>query len=91
MTSLSLKDPRKLVAEHLAALRKYAKRVLVQGQSLNAAEDADRENRMREYLAIGSSFNLRAREMVAHLYKGLLIESARCDCTTCRNRRPSKG
>ena len=82
----TLVDPKRLMAEHLSTLREYAKRVLVQDDALNSAEDADRASRMREYLAVGASFQLTRSEMVDHLYKGLLGPKRGCDCPTCRNR-----
>ena len=60
-------DPKQLMAEHLSTLRQYAKRLLVQDDPLSSAEDADRASRMREYLAVGASFQLTEHEMVDHL------------------------
>ena len=86
MAAITLRDPKELVVEHLAALRDYAGRVLVQGDSLSDTEEQDRAQRMHEFLSIGKSFKLNSREMAVLLYKGLLVPKLSCGCTTCRKR-----
>ena len=86
MTALDLKGSKKLMDDHLATLRGYARRVLVHGDPLIPGEDEDREGRMHEFLAIGNSFNLTKREMVALLYQEMLTEGDGCSCPTCRGR-----
>ena len=88
MTTLTVRDPKELVAEHLATIRGYAERVLTGRESLDASEEADADTRMAEFLAIGSSFRLTEREMVVLLYAGLFASPAtsRCGCPACTHR-----
>ena len=79
-------DPKELMSEHAAALRAYANRVLAQDDSLAPWEQADRVRRVKEYLAIGSSFKLTEREMVSNIYRGILSRKSGCGCPTCRTR-----
>lgn len=93
MTAMDLKDPREVVAEHVDALRHYAKRVIVRSGSLSVDEDGDRSSRLDEFFAVGSSFDLTEREMVVQLYRGVLSEPRKlgCDCPTCRARSGRDG
>ena len=86
MQHLSMDDPKALMAEHLASLRGYAVRVLLQGESLDPTEEAEWSGQMQEYLAVGDSFKLTRRELVALLYEGLLNERRTCGCHSCRAR-----
>ena len=86
MTTLYVKTTKELVAEHLTTLKEYAKRVMLHDQPLTAAEQADKAKRMREFLAIGSSFRLTEHEMVGLLFKDLLSPRLRCGCYICRVR-----
>ena len=93
MTAMDLKDPREVVAEHVDALRDYAKRVIVRSGSLSVDEDGDRSSRLDEFFAVGSSFDLTECEMVVQLYRGVLSGQRRlgCDCPTCRHRAGRDG
>ena len=88
MTMLIARDPKELVAEHLATIRGYAERVLIRGESLGASEEADVDSRVAELFAIGNSFRLTEREMVVLLYRGLLPSptTSRCGCPSCIRR-----
>ena len=88
MTTLTARDPKSLVAEHLATIRGYAERVLTRRESLDASESADVDSRVAELFAIGSSFRLTEREMVVLLYRGLFPSpvTSRCGCPTCSRR-----
>ena len=72
MTNLMLVDKKRLMARHPAALREYARRVIVHGEYLAPDEEGDKDRRMEEFLATGRSFRLTDREMVAIIYRGLL-------------------
>lgn len=72
MTSLILVDPKDLMAQHPAALRDYARRVMVHGENLSPEEEGDKDRRMEEFLTAGRSFRLTDREMVSLIYRGLL-------------------
>lgn len=86
MTNLTLADPWKTMAQHQASLRHYAKRVLLRGKILPLQEDNEKIQRMREYLAIGCSFGLAPKELVAVLYRGLFVSRPRRGCPGCRVR-----
>ena len=86
MTSLIVAEPKELMPEHLTSLRSYARRVLIQGETLTAIEEEDKERRLREYLAVGSSVKLTEREMAALVYKGFFMAKRGCGCPTCRTR-----
>ena len=86
MTSLALQDPKSIVSDHLAVLRDYATRVLIQGESLTPTEEADRKIRMAEFRATGSSFKLTDHEMVVLLYRRLLTPKRGCGCYSCSRR-----
>ena len=88
MTTLTARDPKDLVAEHLAIIRGYAERTLAGRESLDASEESDVDSRVAEFFAIGSSFKLPEREMVVLLFGGLFPSPAtsRCGCPTCSRR-----
>ena len=80
-------NPRELMSEHLKTLRKYAKRAVHQGDVLTFSEEEDRADQMRDFWAIGTSFGLAEKELVALLYHGLIPTKRGCDCWTCKTRR----
>ena len=90
MTASILKEAKVLVAEHVRVLRSYARRVLLQGESLTEVEDSDRQHRMDELLAIGGCLSLTGHELVALILKDIFDERRRCGCPTCRNRSASQ-
>ena len=89
MNSLIGVNPKELMSQHQAALRAYAKRVMVQGDGLTPAEDDDRARRMQEYMAIGRSLNVTHKEMVAVIFRGMFAVKRGCGCPTCRERATS--
>ena len=88
MTTLTSRDPKELVAEHLAIIRGYAERMLTKREPLDASEEVDADSRVAELFAIGNSFSLTEREMVVLLYGGLFPSPAtsKCGCPTCTRR-----
>lgn len=58
--------------DHLAVLRLYAHRVLIEGQELSKGEDEDRAHRMTAFLDLGLSLDLSMRELVGILLRELL-------------------
>ena len=86
MTSLALTDTKGLMAQHVASVKEYARRVVLQGESLALYEEDDRAYRMQEFVAAGSSFRLTEKEMVLLIYRGLFEVKRGCDCPTCRSR-----
>ena len=87
MTTELSTDPGEVLGQHLTALREYAHRVFAQGKTLAAQEEDDKANRMREFLAIGDSLKLTAREMVALVCRSAFVVSPGCGCSSCRARR----
>ena len=77
--------------EYLESLRVYAKRVILRGDSLTRVEELDKKSRMDLLLAIGRSFKLTKKEMVALMLEGNKQGPRGCDCPTCRARRDSNG
>ena len=72
-----------ILSQHLRALRSYLRKAFVDRDDLTRDENMDRQVRMREFLAIGKSFGLTDRQLVAHLFKGLFKNTQACDCHEC--------
>ena len=87
MGELAATDPRELIAQHAEDLREYARRVLVLGERLSPQEEEDRAAKLKELLAIGSTFRLTERELVGLVFRGVFRRPKGCDCPTCRTRR----
>ncbi len=92
MDTLSAKDPKQRMSEHLVALKDYAMRVIAQGQVLSADEEDDKEVRFREFARIGDSFTLSEREMVCLMFKSILSPTGNpnCSCTDCHSDHPEE-
>jgi len=88
MATLTVRDPKDMVAEHLVIIRGRAERMLAERESLSASGEADADSRVAEFFAIGSSFKLTEREMVVLLFGGLFPPppTSRCGCPTCSRR-----
>jgi hypothetical protein len=87
MSTLLATDPKELMGRHLLALKEYARRVFDRGETLTALEEDDRGERLREFMAIGRSFRLTAREMVGLVYRDTFAGKRGCGCPRC----PAKG
>ena len=87
MASLVLADPKELFTEHLSSLRAYARKVMLREEELTVTEEYGKSDRMREFLAIGETFKLTEKELVASIYKGLFAVKRGCDCPICRTRQ----
>lgn len=72
-----------ILSQHLKALRSYLRKAFVDRDDLTREENMDRQVRMREFLAIGMSYGLTDKQMVAHLFKGLFKNTQTCDCHEC--------
>jgi hypothetical protein len=75
---------RTVLSQHIVTLKSYARKALVNAETLTPEEDKDRQIRIRELMSMGDSFGLTSRQMVAHLYKGLLKPPSMCKCPDCR-------
>ena len=61
--------------DYLQSLRVYANRVLLRGESLTRAEELDKKARMDLLFAIGHGFGLTENEMLALVFKGILLHT----------------
>ena len=84
MTTLVATDPRELMEQQRATLRRYAKRTIVREDSLSAHERYDVAQRIEEFMAIGSSFKLTKKEMVILLLREVFPKGRKCGCPGCR-------
>lgn len=75
LTTLKEDVRRVIMSQHLVALRNYAQRVVQDGEWLPLEDDIDREVRVREFLALGESFNVKQKDMIALLYKDMFVAS----------------
>ena len=91
MAITASKDLNDTFAEHLEALRGYAKRVLFRGDALTDTEQLDERARISQLVTIGHTFRLTDKEMVLMIFKGILRGPRRCGCPTCRARGESNG
>lgn len=64
-------DPKEEMANHVAVLKIYARRVLEDQELLEPWEEIDKSVRVIEFFALGSSFECTHRELVKVLYKDL--------------------
>ena len=64
--------PKEQMAELLATLRIYAKRVLVQGDLLALSESQDKSVRMNQFLQMGADYKCTEKELVGLVYQGVL-------------------
>ncbi len=64
--------PKEIMDESLKFLREYARRALVEKDDTVILTQDLKEARMREFMAIGNSFQLTERDMVVLLYKSIL-------------------
>ena len=79
-------EPMDLMAEHLAALRSNVRKVFFQHETLSPEEELDRARRMEQFLAMGRSFNLEEREMIALMLREAFAVRRGCGCPGCRAR-----
>ena len=84
MTTLVTTDPRELMEQQLATLKRYAKRTVAREDSLSAHERYDVAERMEEFMSIGSSFRLTKKEMVILLMRDISPKGRKCGCPGCR-------
>lgn len=72
MQSSVLSDPKERMGNHRVALKKYAERVLTQGDYLMPWEEADKAARMNDFFEIGASFKCTHRDLVSILIREAL-------------------
>lgn len=76
MSDSSIADPNELMAQHLAGLKSYARRVLLHEEVLTQHEEEDRQIRLREVMAIGNALGLTEREVALRLYQEVFESKA---------------
>ena len=86
MAGPAIVEAKKSMWKHWAALVAYAERVVVRGGELAPSEVEDQAHRMREFLAMGSSFELTDREMVQLIFGELFAMKRECGCHSCASR-----
>lgn len=69
MSSSTSTDRIERFFHHLATLKGYAQKILVDGDSLSGDEEGDRTLRMAEFFEIGGSFDLSDKEMITILFR----------------------
>ena len=72
MTSSVSAHPKEQMADHLASLRSYAKRVLVLIAPLTLSEAQDKCWRMNRFLQLGADHKCTEKELVGLVYEGSL-------------------
>ena len=82
LTTLRDDVKKTILSHHLTALRSYLRKAFVDRDELTRDENMDRRVRMREFMAIGKSYGLTDKQMVAHLFKGLFKNTQACDNAT---------
>lgn len=87
MTNLALVNSKVVFHRHLETLRGYARDVLLNGAPLSPRVEEERLERLGEIWAMGFSFNLTEKELVALIYKDLFVVKRGCDCPSCREAR----
>ena len=87
MTDSMFAETKDLMVQRLAALRGYASRVVLRGESLTADEEADYAAGMRQFLATGGSFKLTEKEMVDLVLGDLFHQKRECGCHSCHTKQ----
>ena len=72
MRSAASAHPKEQMADLLATLRSYAKRVLVQGDPLSLSEEQAKSFEMSQFFSIGAEYKCTEKEMVGLVYEGFL-------------------
>ena len=79
-------DEKEHMVQQIAALRRYARKVLLHGETLAPYEEAKQAALMRRFLATGESFQLTRKEIVELVLAGPSGKSRRCGCHSCNSR-----
>ena len=72
MKSAVSAHPKEQMADLLATLRSYAKRVLLQGDLLTLSEAQGKSSRMNQFLQMGADYKCTDKEMVGLVCQRLL-------------------
>ena len=78
-------DQKEHMVQQIAALRKYASKVLLHGETLAPYEEAKQSALMQRFLETGESFQLTRKEMVELVLVGRSGSNRRCGCHSCNS------
>ncbi len=73
------------MVQQIAALRRYARKVLLHGETLAPYEEAKQSALMQRFLATGESFQLTRKEMVELVLAGRSGNNRSCGCHSCNS------
>ena len=71
LTNLREDVKRVIISQHVSVLRSYARKTLIDDESLDSEEEKDRKIRVRELLTLGNSLKLTDSQIVTLLYREL--------------------
>ncbi len=87
MSSSTITDPKRELIHQIDAIRDYAKRMVLEGETLGVDEAADLDSRMREFMSIGGDYGLTSKEMVGLVLNQSPKEKRECGCYSCNARK----
>lgn len=87
MSSPTLADPKIELSHQIATLRGYAKRMVMQGETLSLNEATEHKAYMQEFMATGEAYGLSQKEMVGLLLDQTSQKKRDCGCHSCNARK----
>ena len=71
MSTSTSTDYADLFFEHLSALRRYAERVFLNGELLDADEESEKDNRLHQFMEVGEKCEFTPQQLIRLLYAEL--------------------
>ena len=87
MSNSMLADPKMAMTHQIDVIRDYARRMVMQGETLEPDEAADQMACMREFLTIGGNYGLTEKEMVGLVLGQNSQKRPACGCHSCNARK----
>ena len=87
MSSSTLADPKAELVHYIDTIRSYAKRMVTEGEVLEAAEAANQMACMGDFLTIGGEYGLTEKEMVGLVLDEASPKKRECGCPSCNSRK----
>ena len=87
MGSSMIADPKLELIHQIDAIRDYAKRMVLKGETLSIDEAADLESLMRDFMSIGGDYGLTSKEMVGLVLNQSPKVKRECGCHSCNARK----
>jgi|ETN02SMinimDraft_2_1059926.scaffolds.fasta_scaffold25632_2 hypothetical protein len=87
MVEFSTTERADSASEHFTVLKKYANRVVLEGQTLSEAEAEDKEARLQEVREFGDRYGFSDKDVVKLIFGRIFSDRKQCGCPTCRARR----